>query len=146
MLSIEITTAELAAVLIYMVILTVIDIKTMHLPVRYLIIGGAVLMLIKAIIGRCSIRYLLSGVIVGLFFLIISKVSKEKIGYGDSLIILILAMFTNGIIVMTAVMLGCFIIAMYSLTFLISGKAAANKRVPFVPFLSIGFLISVYMW
>ncbi|MFV0362102.1 MAG: prepilin peptidase [Suipraeoptans sp.] len=133
---------ELLAVVLYLILLSVMDLRHQVLSLRLLIVGGIILLIIKTVLGEYDLWSFILGICVGIMFLTISKVTKEKIGYGDSITIAILAIFTDGMVAMTSVMLGCLLVLPFSLI----SRWSKNKRVAFIPFLTVGFVTAAYMW
>lgn len=83
----------------------------------------------------------LSGGLIGAFFMIISKITRESIGSGDG--ILLIATGVNlGIYVNIMLVLGGFILAFCcSIILICFKKAKRNTTIPFVPFLLLSYVI-----
>lgn len=84
------------------------------------------------------------SLIPGLFFLLLSYISEEKIGYGDGMIIIGIAFWTPFIQII-------FIIeTAFVLLFLVTGvifvlcRNNKLKEIPFIPFLLIGTVVNIY--
>ena len=75
---------------IYLVILAVLDIRTRKLPVWLLAAGGICVILSQLIRRETPWELCLFGAAAGCIFLMISKMTQESFGYGDSLLILLL--------------------------------------------------------
>ena len=103
------------------------DARKKTMPVYLLIIFSAVVGGVALLCKDISIQTRLGGGLLGLFFLLASKCSKEAIGYGDSWIILLLGVQMGG---MGAV----------SLVFLWKHHWKRNMTLPFVPFLTISYI------
>ena len=68
------------------------DIKEQQIPLQVSFIGGMIGVLLSILIGR-DIWDVILAVVPGFSLLIIGKVSKESIGYGDGIIISILGLY-----------------------------------------------------
>ncbi len=83
------------------------------------------------------------GVLLGMLFLVISKVTKESIGYGDSWIFLILG-GVMGIwkllICLIIAFLTCFV---YGIGIIAIKKCRMKEEVPFLPFLFLAYFITI---
>jgi leader peptidase (prepilin peptidase)/N-methyltransferase len=127
--------------IIYLGILSVLDIRTRKIPVWLLAAGGIVSITLSIYQTEIPIILVLAGGITGVVFLGVSKITREAIGYGDSLCILIIGVYV-----------GIWnLIGVLSLSFLLSGLCAVLVLIfknfdrkagyPFIPFLFISHLL-----
>ncbi|MCI8639786.1 MAG: prepilin peptidase [Coprococcus sp.] len=133
-----------AVLLVYLMIGAVADIRIKKVPVGYLAIGtcGAILCLAA---GRLSVYLWAPGILTGGMFLLFSKCSKESIGYGDSWMILNLGILL-GIWELLAVLGAAFLSSAVAAGIgTMSGKWNRKTRIPFYPFLTLGYL-GVMLW
>ena len=72
---------------IYLVILSVLDIRTRKLPMWLLAAGGICVILSQLIRRETPWELCLFGAAAGCIFLMISKMTRESFGYGDSWIL-----------------------------------------------------------
>ena len=101
--------------------------------------------------GLVSGRYLhaediwliLGGVGVGILFLAVSRFTGESMGYGDSWAILILGIYLGLWELLTALTGAFFLLAAVSAAGLAAKKMSKRLRIPFYPFLTAGYLMSV---
>jgi Type IV leader peptidase family. len=122
----------------------VVDYRTKSLSVIYLY-GMVIMGIIFGIIERSSFSSeILLGLLPGIVIVILAFVSKEKIGYGDGILLLSIGGFLG--------YLNCIIIMMYSLLFsaVISIITFIKRRnryeeIPFVPFLFLGYVMVVFL-
>lgn len=88
---------------------------------------------------------LLAGLLPGIFLLILSKITREAIGYGDGLILLFIGLslgFWECIGIFFTGLLGVFLAALLILLFFGRKK---RLEIPFIPFLLTG-LAGGYFW
>ena len=116
------------------------DARKKTMPVYLLIIFSAVVGGVALLCKDISIQTRLGGGLLGLFFLLASKCSKEAIGYGDSWIILLLGvqmgcMRALGVLFAASILAGA-----VSLVFLWKHHWKRNMTLPFVPFLTISYI------
>ena len=79
--------------LIYMIILAVMDIKRRQVHLGFLL-SGIIWVILSVICERTvSTGEIIAGILAGAFFLLISKLTKESFGYGDSILIVIMGAF-----------------------------------------------------
>lgn len=81
------------------------------------------------------------GVFPGLVCLVLSLVSKEKFGYGDSFLILICGISLGIAPCIWICLCGFFWAGMWAVFLLAVKHCGQEQEFPFVPFLGLGFLI-----
>ncbi|MGN1314508.1 MAG: hypothetical protein ACI4VG_05765 [Lachnospiraceae bacterium] len=90
--------------------------------------------------GRSGIVLLLC-LLPGSFFLICSYFTKEKVGGGDGLLLLILGIWLSYPAIWQLWLMAMFMITLWAALLLLAGKANGNTRIPFLPFLLAANLI-----
>ena len=96
-----------------------------------------------AVIYRIDWRLALAGALVGGIFVGISKLTREAIGYGDSFAIVILGIYL-GLWGLLEVLASAFIVlGLVGLFTFVVQKKRGNWSLPFFPFLTAGYLLSV---
>lgn len=125
----------------YLCVLSVLDIWKRRLPVWLLIAGAAMVVAVRICMEPSMDVMALAGGAVGVVFLIVSKVTEEGFGYGDSLLILIMGVYL-GFWNLLGVLVGAFLLSsMFAIVLLIRKGFDRNTGYPFVPFLLIAYLI-----
>lgn len=125
---------------IYMIILSVMDLKKKKLDLRFLL-SGFLIAAAGCLCERDTPPVLLAaGGGTGLVFLIISRVTKEAFGYGDSILIMVTGCLIGFWNLLSVLMAAFFMAAMFSM-FLLTVRHFSRKAVfPFVPFLAAGYI------
>lgn len=122
----------------------IIDYRTKKINIPILIVGALAGLTSLFIFNEFSIWKVVLGLLEGLLAIGLSYVTREGIGYGDGLIIgvtgLILGWKTNLIVIL----MGVFICSITSIILLITRRADRKKRIPFVPFLAVSFLLVMF--
>ena len=117
------------------------DYRKRELPVIYIGIGFGIGLILRLVIGEPTVLELLLGSLVGAVFLLISRLSREAIGYGDSLMIIAtgasLGIIDNVLLMLCALLLA----ALFSIGLLILKKYKRKDEIPFLPFLLGGYVI-----
>ena len=116
--------------LIYMIILAVMDIKRRQVHLGFLL-SGIIWVILSVICERTvSTGEIIAGILAGAFFLLISKLTKESFGYGDSILI----------VIMGAVLFMAFFMAgLFSVIMLLKTKFHKKSKFPFIPFLMAAY-------
>ena len=128
-----------AGMAVYLVLLSVPDIRSRRLDVRWIVFGLLYTGIMQLLILHMSAGELLAGAGVGIVFLLVSRLGKESFGYGDSLLITVLGCFLGFWDVMT-VLLGAFAAAaVFGLGMMLCGKFNRKSAFPFVPFLAAAY-------
>lgn len=125
---------------LYLVILTVMDLKRRKLKLSVLLAGGIFIPAGVFCSSGVSPVYLAAGGAVGAVFLGISKITEESFGYGDSILILIMGCCIGFWDILTLLMAAFMMAAVFSLVLLIRGRFRRKDSFPFVPFLTAAYI------
>ena len=120
---------------VYLISLSYSDMKR-----RKLSVGFLSALVFQAITGIESWRAVAGGILTGFLFMGISRLTEEKIGYGDSLLIIVLGTFL-GMWKLLILLLGAFgLAAAVSILLMIKRKFTRKSMIPFVPFLTVAYM------
>lgn len=124
----------------YMIVLAVMDIKWKKLSLPVLL-SGVFPIAAGLFCGREVPGILMAaGAGTGIIFLIISKVTDESFGYGDSILILIMGGFLGFWNILTVLLTAFSMAALFSSFMLIRKKFHRKSAFPFVPFLTASYI------
>lgn len=133
----------------YLSVLSILDIRFRKMPVWLLVVGGIVgigYQIWRWVKGdSISIVLIGSGVIVGLIFLVISKITGQALGYGDGIIILILGIYLGFWDLSVVLMVAFFAASVMAMVLIVVKRGKRKRTMPFVPFLCIGYVVFVLM-
>lgn len=131
--------------LVYIAALAVMDFKYRKLPLKTLL-SGLFIAAAGCLCGReISPVLLAAGGGMGIVFLLISRVSGESFGYGDSILILIIGIFL-GFWNLMYLLLGAFsMAAVFSAVMMIKHRFNRKSSFPFVPFLAAAYLGGMFI-
>lgn len=123
-------------------ILSYWDFKYKQIPLWYSLIGalvGAVFLLFERTDGMGFILSLLPGVIA----LVMAWITREAIGYGDGVVMLVLGLYLTFSQIVFLVMAAILFAGTVALLLLVIRKKSGKYRMAFVPFLAVayGFLL-----
>lgn len=126
--------------LIYQAICSAYDIRIQAVPKWLLLVGGFMAALARmAGVGAGTWIYI-GGGFFGMVFFLISKYTKESIGYADSWMIFVLGIYL-GIWKLTVILGIAFLIAgIWGMGMLLWKKKSRQATFPFLPFLMAGYL------
>ena len=131
--------------LVYIAALAVMDFKYRKLPLKTLL-SGLFIAAAGCLCGReISPVLLATGGCMGIVFLLISRVSGESFGYGESILILIIGIFL-GFWNLMYLLLGAFsMAAVFSAVMMIKHRFNRKSSFPFVPFLAAAYLGGMFI-
>lgn len=124
------------------------DIRKREIPFKMVVIGSVIGC------GNCfwqiSEGNLLVGemglaLLPGCFFLLISLVSGEKVGYGDGLLLAVIGLFTGFYRCLLVLCISLLLLSITALALLTLHKVHRNSRLPFVPFLAAGMGVGFFV-
>ena len=104
-----------------------------------LLLGMNLVAIVFAILCEKEISDIILGVGIGSGFFLISKITEEKIGYGDSWLITILGIQVGGRSLLLLLFTASFGAAIFSMIFCMLHQWNRKYSFPFIPFLCAAF-------
>lgn len=92
-----------------------------------------------------SIAALLTGLLPGLFLCAIGKISRGSLGTGDGIVIMVAGLYIGFSATLVMIMWAFFLAFFWSIGLLLLRKYTPKSRFPFVPFLLMGLLLSIWL-
>lgn len=128
--------------IVYLLVMSICDIKTKRINLCISIVTFAVLFVMNLYLtyktGR-SITEGFSGMLVGVFVILVSYVTRGQVGMGDGVIFLISGLcwgaYENGILLLISLVMTSII----GMSLVIIRRKGRHYRLPFVPFVCVGF-------
>lgn len=121
------------------------DIKSRELPLGFLIVFGAFGIFLNLFWKYQSFELVLGSLLIGGLFLIIGKVSKEAIGYGDGLCFMVLGIF-EGWKIMSGILAAAFFFSgIYGIWKILCRGGKAKDTMPFLPFLLLAQIGALFV-
>lgn len=115
------------------------DWKTKQISVLFLSFFTIAVILMRFLIVRNFVWSTAGGILIGLAFFVVSKCTREAIGYGDSWLIFILGIYLGGLAILEVVLGACFLSSLFSIFYCIRKGWNKKHTIPFVPFLAIAY-------
>lgn len=124
----------------YMIVLAVMDIRWKKLSLMILLSGTVPLAAGFLCDREIHIILLAAGAAVGVIFLIISRVTEDSFGYGDSILIMIMGGFLGFWNILSLLTVAFSMAALFSIFMLIRKRFHRKSAFPFVPFLTAAYI------
>lgn len=129
-------------IMIFLCICTFTDIKKRNVCGWLCILNIVAAIMLHTIFRDISGKSLIEGAIIGGIFLIISVVTREKIGYGDSLVFLTIGLIMGGEKCFVIILWSFLLCSIFSLVAIILKKTTFKSTVAFMPFVLAGALVT----
>ena len=127
-------------VLILLAVASVIDWRKREIPMSLLFIMSAGVTIFAIYCKDITIWYRLAGGALGMMLFVVSTVTKEAIGYGDSWLILLLGVQLGIFRVLQLLFTASLLAVIFAVFYLWVRKWNRKATLPFVPFLTIAYL------
>lgn len=124
----------------YLLVLSVQDFRERMISGTFLVFGAVAAVGSQIIWNRCSIWECIGGLLIGLLFIGISRITREGFGYGDSILITILGIYVGIWNLMYVLVIAFLLTAIWSIFILIRFRFHREKALPFIPFLTAGYM------
>ncbi len=131
-------------VLVWLVVMSVMDVRECRVPVWMLVLGCSFTMMItvvRCVSGMENCGVLLCGMVPGVLLLALALATK-LVGYGDGVVLVCLGALSNAKISILILTIGLVLAAIFSLGLLICKKAKRKTTIPFLPFLAAGWILA----
>lgn len=128
----------------FLLICSIQDLKEKMFSVRMLLFFGILFFGASLLWEDISLKQRLYNTLPGIAALWIAFFTKEQIGYGDGVCLLILGNVIPMEVLLKMVMNGLILLNIYSLVLMIKKKAKRKTTLPFLPFLTAGFLTQIH--
>lgn len=130
---------------IFLIFCTYTDFKDNQISLPLCLFFGAGGIACNLIYPQYRIETIVGGVAIGIFMLLLSKITREAIGYGDGVVILVSGIYLGFVQNLTMLLYGLFLSAIISGILLVFRKRKWRDQVPFVPFLLAAYLLMQFV-
>ena len=120
-------------------VICVFDIKRKKIPVYMLIILAAAGIISNFTVGELDIEKRIIAMLPGMILLIVSMITKQQIGYGDGMIILIMGLYIDIDDILSIVLSSFLLSSIAAIILMTVFKKKKNFEMAFSPFLLIGY-------
>ena len=116
------------------------DWKRREISVNLLIVMSVFVIGSAFLLKRNSLLSVLGGIAIGLFFVYLSYITEEKIGYGDSWLIGVLGVYLGGTALLELMLIASLAASVCSLVYFACHGWNRNHALPFIPFMMVAFV------
>ena len=120
-------------------VICVFDIKRKKIPIYMLIILAAAGIISNFTVGEFDIEKRIIAMLPGMILLIVSMITKQQIGYGDGMIILIMGLYIDIDDILSIVLSSFLLSSIAAIILMTVFKKKKNFEMAFSPFLLIGY-------
>lgn len=131
--------------LLILLFFSIMDIQMRKVSVYMLAAAGAGSILYQLLAGKMNLWLLAGGCLIGVSFVLLSKITDEGIGYGDSIGILVLGIFLGFWRVLTVISTAFFLLLCVLIPVMWKKRMSRKAALPFYPFLTGGYLCLMIM-
>ncbi len=129
-----------ACFLIYLIVLSIMDIRKKKLNLIFLLSGVIFVVAGRFCDGKESVVMAVAGASAGGIFMIISKVTGESLGYGDSILITLTGGYLGLWNLLSLLAAAFSLAAVFGAVMMIRRKFHRKTAFPFVPFLTAAYM------
>ena len=130
---------------ILLLICGIYDYKRKRIPVVLLVLASVAVLIFVMCFNKATLWSRLWGGMLGIVFFLISKYTKEAVGYGDSWIILLLGVYLGRMEALKVLLLAAIGAAVFALFCLWKQHWKRNVTIPFVPFLVAAYAGAMFL-
>ena len=135
--------SSVVSITIWLICISVMDIRSRRVPIWILLLGGgaALAVLVDQFVrGTMDYFEVFTGIRPGMVLLLIAFTTK-KAGYGDGTVLLLVGMVSGGSKSLWIFCISLFLISICSVILLFCHKVKRNSEIPYLPFLTIAWLL-----
>lgn len=123
--------------------LSATDLKSRRISGSILMIGSILAAGYALFAGGGHIGLAIEGLLTGLIFVLVSKVTREQLGYGDSWLLCILGTYLGIWKLLELMAIAWIAVALAAVAVLALHKCRRGAVLPMVPFITAGYIV---MW
>lgn len=128
-------------ILVFLIAGSVADIRKRSIPVLLFPLFGITGLWLYLTQGYVTATEEIFGILLGIVFLALARISDGKFGAGDALAILVLGIYLGGSGAAFSALYGMFCASLVSIALLAFRRGTRDTALPFLPFLLTGYLL-----
>lgn len=119
------------------------DIRQKKITVMITLFSGIIGIILHLFFQDQSIYEMLAGVLAGVFILILSRLTKGRIGMGDGLIFMLTGLYLGFMDNLILMCISFSLAGLWGIFLIFIKNSSKSEKIPFVPFLFIGYCFMV---
>lgn len=127
--------------LVLLGVLAAEDIREKKISVDRLLIFALLAVVYRIFMKEFCCQKILEAIFPGIMLLMLSRATKEGVGYGDGITVIVLGLWTGGWFVLQVLGIGILLTGIYAVWSLIRKKRGV---IPFIPFLLAGMEVVLF--
>lgn len=122
-------------------ICTISDMVRRKIHISVLVAFGFLGLIYRLLSNDMSWQMLLGGIGLGLLFVLVSVISREQLGMGDAILLLDCGIFLGFWQLLALIWVASLLAGMTGFVFMFWLKKSKNYRIPFAPYILLGYLV-----
>lgn len=135
-----------AMLIVSLVSFSFLDLRSQQLPRWIMFVVWVAILFIKIVFEKATVQYIVGGMAIGGGLLLISRVTREAIGYGDGILVLIIGTVSGILKTLLVLFYGLLLGCMFCSILLCFHKIKKKDTIPFAPFLLVAYLGVLVGW
>ncbi len=132
-------------VVLILVILSWQDVERKKISIRLCVLSICFIIMGNLFFHLESMFFMISGMLVGGFVLIVSYITKESIGMGDGVVFIITGLTAGGINNFEILVMSLFLASFAGMYYLIFKKCNKKETMAFLPFITISYIFRSFI-
>lgn len=127
--------------LIFLIPCSITDFRKKKISMKWCLIGGLGAIGYQLFCKKQQILFLGSSLSIGIILLVIAKISRQSIGYGDGIVFLVLGMWIgiwNSIVLLLFALIGSSIVSLFLILVI---KKKKTYKIAFIPFVLAAYIM-----
>lgn len=116
------------------------DMKQKKITVTFTLFSGIFGIFLHLVFQSRSIYEMLLGMLSGVFVLCLGHLTKGAVGTGDGIVFMLTGLYLGFMKNLMLMFLSFLLAGIFGLLLLLSGRCKKTKRIPFIPFLFLGYV------
>lgn len=129
----------------FLIVLTWQDIHTKKINLLLCIAVMIFEVIFNITMGFRSIPSMLMGMGVGFFLILLSIITNHAVGRGDGIVLMLTGLAVGGINNFEILIFSLFLSSITGYIYLFSNKCDKNKKIAFIPYISIGYFLVCFV-
>ncbi len=131
--------------LIFLFLCSVSDWKSRKISLYLCILGAFAIIVCELFTKQISLEKMIGGILVGLFLLSLTKITRGQIGLGDGMVFLVIGVGLGLRESFLLLIESLCLLFLFCVIGLIVKKIKIKQRIPFLPFVFVAYLLKLVL-